>query len=154
MFKRFLIGLLIVFFAVSAAGQRANPISPDGRFRGIFLGGRVAVVSEPSSDVIRVKVVYSQHEADLLVYPHSWNEPSYLLGQWNFVSDNPAFRIMFVSEREDIRIQFVDVLKLYYDGTSAMRLPWDTVKYNTARRLYLERKQREQSQSKSPSTAP
>ena len=154
MFKRFLIGLLIVFFAVPAHPQRPNPISPDGRFRGIFLGGRVAVVSEPSPDVIRVKVVYSWNEANLLVAPHNFNEVRYEIGQWQFVSYNPAFRIIFVSEDEDIRIMFTDhVWRYSIDNSNAMLLPLDKAKSDAWFSLPLEER-RQRAKKLTPYVAP
>lgn len=94
--------LLFTVMLLPIQQAMANPISSNGYYKGIFLGGKVKVVNHFAD--FRVKVVHSF--PDLKVKEVSSFPDS--VGEWQFVDNFPDFTIEYVDNFPDFTIQFVD----------------------------------------------
>ena len=92
---------LVLTLGIVPLSHASNPISRDGYYHGIFLGGKVKVVNYGAD--IKVKVVNSF--ANLKVKPVTAFPDD--VGEWQFVSYGEDFTIQYVNSFPDITIQFV-----------------------------------------------
>ena len=98
---RMVLMALVLTLEIVPLSHASNPISRDGYYHGIFLGGKVGVVSYGAD--IKVEVVNSF--ADLKVKPVTSFPDD--VGEWQFVSYGEDFTIQYVNSFPDITIQFV-----------------------------------------------
>ena len=98
---RMVLMALVLTLGIVPLSHASNPISRDGYYHGIFLGGKVKVVNYGAD--IKVKVVNSF--ADLKVKPVTSFPDD--VGEWQFVSYGEDFTIQYVNSFPDITIQFV-----------------------------------------------